>query len=180
MTNQEFWQKNLEFNTSLVEKLEPFSDRKVSELPDNIKADLQKIRVGPRITTSGLESVYSLLGELYLINASLRQAIKDPVGFMKMYGGKKPTTPSTGSTGSPQVSSGQANNPSSRAKLTTGQGQHLSTINRETKELRNKETGNKPVSKISIKPEQPTTPLRQDFAGQANNDSPPPASKIEL
>lgn len=172
MTNQEFWKKNLEFNTSLVEKMEPFSDRKVSELPDNIKVDLQRIKVGPRITTSGLESVYSLLEELNLINSLLKQAIRDPEGFMKMYGRKKPTTINKQPTIPVAEPAG-----SLRGKADNHQ---PSTNDKETKEPKNKETENKPIPKITIMPKQPITPLRQGLAGQANNEIPPPASKIEL
>lgn len=85
MNQIDLLQQQLEFNETITEKLKPYYNRDIKDLPTDIISQLQKIKFGPKITSSGIEPVKSILESLYVANYYLETAISDPQKFLELH-----------------------------------------------------------------------------------------------
>lgn len=61
---------------NLIPKLQPYWQREIRGLPDDLSKELKTIKVIPHLTTSGLETVNSSLEYLYFAQINLEEMIK--------------------------------------------------------------------------------------------------------
>lgn len=85
MNQTEILQQQLDYNIALVEKLKPYYAREVKDLPNDVIKLVQNIKFGPKITTSGIESITSVLESLYVANYYLESAIDNPQQFLQLH-----------------------------------------------------------------------------------------------
>lgn len=85
MMTQDQIKIQLDLVNQIVPKLEIYIDRHVSQLPNDVLELIKKTKVGPRVTTSGLESVDNILTGYYLAQIRLKEAYENPDEFKKTY-----------------------------------------------------------------------------------------------
>ncbi len=161
-----------DFTDKLIEDLKPYTQRKVNQLPDNIIQDLHKIKIGPQITTSGIEPVKSILTDLYDVSILLEDAINNPEEFKKDYS-NKPLAPNK----HPLPTKPTNIDPKATPEIKIN-------IQPEEKTLISQKTINSPKATIQIPIKNKSTNLSPKDSTATNTPSssvpPPPNSNIKL
>jgi len=167
--------EQLTFTKDLIEQLKPYFEREVKELPTEIIDKIKTIKVGPQITTSGLEKVNNILLGLYVAENQLEDAYSDPEGFKKR-NSSQPVTPAQKTTVKPAIK------PSTTPTTPVSEPQPVAKIPIKIKPaLRNPIAVPKPIQekiKIQIKPLEPKA--GKEAITSEPSPVPPSASKIEL
>lgn len=83
---------------AIVPKMEPYWQREVRELPDDLKKELLDIKAIPPLTTSGLEGVKSVLESLTIADINIKEMDKKDKIVAEMPVLKAPTPPKTAPT----------------------------------------------------------------------------------
>lgn len=65
----------------LLPKIEPFWQRHLSDLAKETLAELDNIKVIPAHTSGGLESVSSVINNLYMAKVNIKQELENPEGL---------------------------------------------------------------------------------------------------
>lgn len=164
-----------QFTERLISDLEPYTKRKVNQLPESIIKDLQKIKFGPKITSSGIEPVKSILADLYAVDYLLDEAISNPDQFQEDY---SDTLVNKSSSNSPKT-------PSSKTAIKI----KISDNDKENnvKNPKNKSTS-KPSITINSAQKKPSISINIPKSNNPQNSSkdkkpsltPPPSSNIQL
>lgn len=195
MLNQNQITNELDFTNSLLQKLEPYYSREVRDLPEALITELRKIKIGPKITTSGLEKVSNITLGLLIAKQNLEEALEDPEGFKTRYKNTKQTNTDMKK---------ETNNKILKNSKPTTQEQLPKPVVKSTIETIKPVISPKPAEKIQIKIENPINKkstitdnqppiannppikitIKPDITSQPKppkqTQTPPTASKIDL
>lgn len=174
--------QQLTLTEELIEKLKPYSEREISQLPDDLKNKLSEIKIGFRITSSGLETVKIVLKNLSIVQYYLKQAVDDPKLFERTYAnyGKKVQQPQSKEKIKPQTDKQLIPASQSMVKKQVIK----PTIISSTKpfiSIKPKIEVSKPVIKPETPVQKPEKPVPvQQPESKPHESTPPPSSQIEL
>lgn len=175
MLSQKQIKKQLDDNNVLIKELKPYITRQVEQLPQDIQDKLHDIQVGPKITTSGLESVKTILQNLYIAKYYLEEAYSDPKKFKKIYTQKLAPKPSSKQKPPPKPNAPQIKIGSETSKDKTVPKKEKIKISIGNPDSLQKQTENSKTESIP-----PTTKEPQKPKVSQKPTEPPPSSNIEL